>query len=802
MAKRRKLDWWQKPNVSVKWTIIIVGLWWAVLASAMHFKLVEDVENKLAFPLYFEVRDLLGLSPKLDDKIKVFGVDDSTVAWLGSPNLTMSQWVNLLREIDSRSPKAIIIDAMFSIANIPEGTREKSLADLKSLNKINTDIIVGAFVAPKKVSYRQPIDKEQVSFDLRSLLDSDQTNSFLSTEEVAASLPIYQARSAHIYGPDPLLRPYLGNIGHILYSGNHRLAPLLRLDDRYALPHFMVLLSDEVRFSRASLYLDSKLVPSYRDGTIALNFSGFSHYLRSTKALRSLLDERSREKTLSSISEGDYVYIIPPFYTGNTDFKLTPFGHMPGGYAHLAFLNSLVQDKWLRPLEFSFPMLVLPALLGVLIALKVHALGFAMSMILSVVFWVGMTCLSFAHASLILPLILPLASFFGGLVTVYIQKSRMSEKKAQFVRLALEGSIRSSSLDSIVKTPSSLDLEAKERVVSVMFIDIVGFSLLAENQLPRIAFDRLKEVLSRITEHVHHYGGVVNKNLGDGLLCFFGYSFEDDATSFDHAEKALECAIAIQKDNLPRILEESKRQEPVYPLRIGINTASVYMGNLGGEARIDFTVVGNGVNFAKRLESACEPNTVMISETTAELIQPIELYEAALSLRSIKIKHHKEVVKAWEYNPFFDQPDLLDAADKAHKSCKYHARLERRWNVDKPDRVKIYSSQGMGILVNFSTTGLSLRLANQVIPGAILSLSFDSEDGSLAEALKEKGLENLAVDVRWSYSEGKSYLHGLRFRELSSAQTGYLVEMLCDYTLSSQQKKLEQMRHDKEKKSS
>src|SRR5690606_6374571 len=102
-------------------------------------------------------------------------------------------------------------------------------------------------------------------------------------------------------------------------------------------------------------------------------------------------------------------------------------------------------------------------------------------------------------------------------------------------------------------------------------------------------------------------GGYVDRTLGDGMLCVFGYSAEGGpGESQYHADQALTCAAAIQRKNIQRILDARSTGDAVFPLRIGINTAGVFIGNLGDSVNSDFTVIGNGVNFASRLEHSCD----------------------------------------------------------------------------------------------------------------------------------------------------------------------------------------------------
>jgi class 3 adenylate cyclase len=95
--------------------------------------------------------------------------------------------------------------------------------------------------------------------------------------------------------------------------------------------------------------------------------------------------------------------------------------------------------------------------------------------------------------------------------------------------------------------------------------------------MPRMAFDNLKSILNQITTVIHNYGGVVDKTLGDGLLCYFGYRIESDETDTDHPERAVRCAVEIQKLFLENAVAAARSAAPIYPLRIGVNTTSCYL---------------------------------------------------------------------------------------------------------------------------------------------------------------------------------------------------------------------------------
>jgi class 3 adenylate cyclase len=486
-------------------------------------------------------------------------------------------------------------------------------------------------------------------------------------------------------------------------------------------------------------------------------------------------------RALATLAADDVVVLLPLMYVGNSDVKFTPIGDLPGGFLVASSINSVLTGEWLKPVAGGDALVILLALLGVVLGVNFGVAAFWVTLVGGVATGVLASLALFAYVGVIVPWLFPLAAFIGAGVTVFAEKTRIGEKKVLALRQALEGAVAPDDLRQLLKRPERINFEARERVVTLMFIDVVGFSLLAENMLPRMAFDNLKKMLATLGEAVHRHGGIIDKTLGDGLLCYFGYRFDVDTSAPDHAEEALRCAIAIQRDNLQRNLDAAAAGEAVYPLRIGINTASCYLGDLGSGQRIDFTVVGNGVNFAKRLEGACDMHAVLMGATTYDLVKSVNLTAAAITRRFIRIKHHSELVDAYEFDPFHDEPDVRHAAIEAFRKCANIERIDQRWPVRDPDRIKLRCDFGVGLLVNFSHTGLSIKLPKLLAKGTRLNVTLDAASGALAALLEREGFGVLQGEVRWGYAEGAQFVHGVMLTNVSEARSAALVQYLCEF---------------------
>jgi len=441
--------------------------------------------------------------------------------------------------------------------------------------------------------------------------------------------------------------------------------------------------------------------------------------------------------------------------------------------------------QWLKPVAGAEAMIFVMALLGAAIGTNLGAAAFWVVLLAVTFSGFSLSIWLFSYQGIIVPWFLPLTSCMSVAITIFAEKTRLGEKKSQALRASLAGLVAADDLKSLLRNPDSVSLEARERVVTLMFIDIVGFSLLAENILPRIAFEQLKKLLAQLGDCVHAYGGIIDKTLGDGLLCYFGYRFEGDASIADHAEKALRCGIKIQEDNLARNIEAERGGEAIHPLRIGINTASCYLGDLGSGSRIDFTVVGNGVNFAKRLEGACAMHSVLMGATTNDLVRDIGLPGAAFTKRLIRIKHHSELVEAYEYDPFVAQPQLRKEALDGFKKYANFDRLDHRWPVNDATKVQLNTNVGPGYLANFSPGSLGVRLMQLLDPGTSLRIEMDAKNGALKALLAEQGMYPLVGQVLWGYAQGAEFVHGVLLAQINEEQGEVLVQHLLEFAFDS-----------------
>jgi adenylate cyclase len=174
-------------------------------------------------------------------------------------------------------------------------------------------------------------------------------------------------------------------------------------------------------------------------------------------------------------------------------------------------------------------------------------------------------------------------------------------------------------VNHLIKTPKALSLSGQEKILTVMFCDIRGFTTLSEKMNPQQLGRFMNQFLTAMSEKIMENGGTVDKFIGDAVMAFWGAPKSD----CDHAEHAVQTALQFKGvlENLTRAWQ--KKGISGISVGVGINTGAVSVGNFGSLQRFDYTVMGDNVNLASRLEGANKNygTTILVSKATRDLVK-------------------------------------------------------------------------------------------------------------------------------------------------------------------------------------
>jgi len=215
---------------------------------------------------------------------------------------------------------------------------------------------------------------------------------------------------------------------------------------------------------------------------------------------------------------------------------------------------------------------------------------------------------------------LQLLQTIGSQMAMVIEQASLNEqiREEETMRNRLERFHSPQVIDMILKSGQEAKddiMEPKDLTATILFTDIIGFTRFSEEMPPREVSLILNEYFSKMTDIVFEFDGTLDKYIGDSLMAVFGAPMEKEGD----AERAIQAALKMRKE-LTMMMSKTKKDKR-FNIRIGINTGRVVAGNIGSPRRMDYTVMGDPVNVASRLEEIALPNQILIGEETCRHIK-------------------------------------------------------------------------------------------------------------------------------------------------------------------------------------
>jgi adenylate cyclase len=396
------------------------------------------------------------------------------------------------------------------------------------------------------------------------------------------------------------------------------------------------------RYGVEGIQMGQRFIPTDEAGQLLINYLGppktFAHV-----SISDILRGRVARGTFT-----DKIVLIGAIAMGAYDVKSTPFSTVyPGVEIHATVTDNILTQNFLTKPRWSkmYDLLAIITL-GALIGIALPWMGafkgllFATSLFILYIFiahWF------FVYFEVWLNMIYPLLTLSTTYTAFTVYNYVTEEKEKRMIKGIFQHYVSAKLVDELINKPSMLKLGGEKRVMTVFFSDIEGFTSIAEQITPEELVVLLNEYLTAMTDIILKYDGMVDKYEGDAIMAVWGAPvyFED------HAKKACFAALEMQKKLVELRKKWLSEGKPEIHARIGINTGEMIAGNMGSRDRMDYTVMGDAVNVASRLEGANKQygTYTMISESTLEYVKD---HVTVRELDSIRVKGRLKPVRIYE----------------------------------------------------------------------------------------------------------------------------------------------------------
>ena len=228
-----------------------------------------------------------------------------------------------------------------------------------------------------------------------------------------------------------------------------------------------------------------------------------------------------------------------------------------------------------------------------------------------------------------------------GVLTDSFNRMARSLREKEMIKRAFTRYVAREVVEEILKDPENLVLTGERRQVTVLFCDVRGFTPMSERLSPEEVVLLLNDFYNLMIETTFKYDGTLDKFLGDAVMAVFGAPMAHP----DHSARAIRTALAMQ-EGITGLNEQRAREgkEPI-SVGIGVSAGEAVAGTVGTEDRMEYTVIGDSVNLAARLESNAKPGQILISQRTYERVR--DLVESR-PLGRIRVKGKEEEVEVYE----------------------------------------------------------------------------------------------------------------------------------------------------------
>lgn len=345
-----------------------------------------------------------------------------------------------------------------------------------------------------------------------------------------------------------------------------------------------------------------------------------------------------------------HIVLVGTSAAGLRDIRATSLGELvPGVSVHAQALEQIINEDYLTRPDWTGGLETLTTFVVgtafILLLPVIGSLGTALIGAMVAVGLVGGSFYLFLEQGLLIDPVFPSLASFLVFAAATVMLYFLTEREKRFVRQAFSQYLSPDLVTQLEKAPDQLTLGGEIRPMTILFMDIRGFTPISEQLTPTELVSFLNTLLSPLSDAIQAEGGTIDKYIGDSIMAFWNAPLSVP----DHAEKACRASLAMLK-----VVEDLNAQDAfgfkarelktqTVKIGIGLNSGDACVGNMGSERRFNYSVIGDAVNIASRIESSCKAvgAELLVSDETRQQAPSLAYLEAG----EIPLKGKSEPVR-------------------------------------------------------------------------------------------------------------------------------------------------------------
>jgi len=372
-------------------------------------------------------------------------------------------------------------------------------------------------------------------------------------------------------------------------------------------------------------------------GFSLINYYPYSSY--TSYSFYDLYEGRIDKKALEN-----KIIILGITEVGVGDMRATPIGMIPGPLIHATFISNVLNDELLYQSKTLDMALIVIFLMLPLIWMFIPAVSIRMIVytgIYIVLFILGK--IGFVYYNLYIDVFYPLIALVSSGITSEVLLYQAQEKESKFIEGAFSSYLSPVLLQKLMKEPERLALGGEKKMLTVFFSDIRSFTTISETMDPQKLTQYLNRYFTPMSNIVMKHEGMIDKYIGDAVMAFYNAPIDVKDHAHLGCKSSLEMMDVLEELNL----EFEEEGLPHIDIGIGLNTAEVVVGNMGSDTRFNYTVIGDGVNLASRVEGINKTygTNIIITEFTYAYVKDDFLTRP---IEKVKVKGKEESVLLYE----------------------------------------------------------------------------------------------------------------------------------------------------------